>query len=787
MNSEQISYLNSRHVPSDKASPLFKEYLKVKEKHKDKILLYGIGEFYETFFEDAILVSKLLEIVLTTKPAGELGKVPLAGIPKKSAAKFISTILEEGHKVALCDETDVAEGKVKREVIKIFTPGSLIDGEFLNGAVNNWLCAVCKNSQGYHFSYCDVSTGEFRASKGTREEILNEISRLNPSEILTPKEFLKDQDDIFREILKKYHVSEIEDVNFFWSEENSLTTNALLSYLKENLKEAFPRITKIENYAISDFVQIDDSTRLALEINFSMRSKAKFNTLLSHLDKTKTPMGKRLIKLWLNQPLKDISEIKNRQEAVKELVNSGKFEQFSKILEEVCDLSRIATKMNNTSANAKDFYTLKETVKNAINLNKFLEKYGSNLLNSIGDLCAELTDFVHILDKSIEENPPSSIKEGGIIKNGINSELDYYRNIIENSKTVEKQFEKKEKERTGIKSLKICFSKSFGHYIEIKHNEIKLVPSDYIRRQTLSTTERYTTKELKDHENEVYVAMGKSSQIEYKIFCDIREYAKEFMPKIALLAQKIAVIDVLASFAQCAAEYNYCCPKVDERYVLKINEGRHPVVERNINNFITNDTNLEKSDFILLTGPNMGGKSTYIRQNALIVLMAQAGSYVSAKTAQIGIVNKIFVRAGTFDNISRGMSSFMSEMLECAYILKSADDKSLVILDEIGCATSSRDGEALAQSICKYIVENIKCRTLFATHFHRLTELESVYPKIQNYKTDVANIAGKLEFVRKILKGFVKDSYGIEMAAAAGLPPEIIKNARLLIAQADKA
>lgn len=826
--SKEINYVNSFDADINKASPMLKQFLEIKKNGLDVLLLYRMGDFYETFFEDAIILSRDLEITLTSREGGELGRIPMAGIPAKAIDNYLPKLLEKGHKISICEQLEdpsQAKGLVKRDVIKTITAGTLTETNLLPSTSNNYLAAIIKDkkSERYGFAYTDISTGEFRVTQTDFNQLMSELARIKPSEIVAPKvpqkilpfQIVPDEKaDLPDEIVQNYNCSKmgynafdenqaaknlkeilkVSSLEAFGFEEFSLgfqCAGAIVEYLFKTQKENFPKFEKIDTYSLTEFVSIDSSTRRNLELTETSRDKTKYGSLLWAIDRTKTNMGARLLKKWIHQPLKNVNKILERQSAVEELLN-GTSSRISTIgvLERVYDIQRLSTKISNNSATPKDFLALKDTIKLLPQFSEIMKQFNSKQLSVLAQDHTELLEFADIIDKTIAEDAPITIKEGNIIKEGVSGELDNFRHLLTGGRKWLVDYENEQKEKTGIKFLKVGFSKMFGYFIEISNSNLSMVPENYIRRQTLTNGERFITEELKKHETDVLSAESKSTELEYKIFSDLREYSKEFIEPVRKVAEAIANVDVLVSFAVCALENKYTKPEITDSNELYIYEGRHPVLEKILpmGQYVGNDLRLvagipsqTDTQFMILTGPNMAGKSTYMRQNGLIVILAQIGSYVPASQAKIGIVDKIFTRVGAVDDLSLGQSTFMVEMNETAFILNSATDKSLILLDEIGRGTSTYDGVAIAWSVAEYLATQIKSRTIFATHYHELNVMSSMFPQIKNYRVTISENDGDIIFLRKVIEGSASKSYGIQVAKMAGLPQEVIGKAEDLM------
>ena len=832
MKKPEINYINTADIKVEELTPAMQEYLKIKHQNPDKILLYRLGDFYETFFEDAVTMSKVLEITLTGREQGKFGRIPLAGIPVKSVNGYIEKLVQKNYKVVICDQLEdpkFAKGIVKRGVTRIITSGTLTESEMLNQNSNNYICALFKDEKSdlWGFSYADISTGEFKVTQSSYELILAELARIAPTEVIGPS---KKQDiqpfqivpeekiDLPDDIVKIYNCSKIPasvfDEHFAQNnlkavfEANSLEAfgysryklgfrcaGALLAYIWENMKENIPKFEHIEPYELSEYMILDSSTRKNLELTHTSRDKNKYGSLLWAIDKTKTNMGARLLKNWVCQPLKNVNDINVRQNTVSELVERNDERlSIANLLEQVSDIQRLSTKISNNSASPRDFVSLKTSLSVLPELLKITANFEQNPLETIEKYNDEISEYVDIIEKTInDENTPILIKEGNIIKDGVSGELDYLRDLLTGGEKWIENFSEKEKERTGIKSLRVGFNKVFGYFIEVTNTNLDQIPPEYVRKQTLTGAERFITDELKKHEDEVLNAKFRSTELEYKLFCDFREYSKEFVSKIREISDCIARCDVFTCLAGIAIENNYTKPIIDESDDFVVKNGRHPVLEKilPLGEYVSNDLELkgnstDTTQFMILTGPNMAGKSTYMRQNALIAILAQIGSWVPADFAKIGVVDKIFTRVGASDDLTLGQSTFMVEMIETACILNSATDRSFILLDEIGRGTSTYDGVAIAWSVAEYIATKIKARCIFATHYHELNVMTQTYPQIKNFRITISEENGEIEFLRKVVQGGASKSYGIQVAKMAGLPSAVIRRSQDLMTRMQK-
>ena len=832
MSKSEINQIKSWEVNIEELTPVMQQYMQLKRQNPDAVLLYRLGDFYETFFEDAVLMSKELELTLTGRDAGAVyGRIPLAGIPVKSVNNYLERLVAKNIKVAIGEQLEdpkFAKGLVKRGVTRVVTSGTLTESDFLKQNTNNYIAAMFKaeKSDIYGFAYSDISTGEFKVTEAPLNLIMSELARISPAEIVAPalqgeiKPFQivpEEKVNLPENILKLYNCSKIP-ANVF---DTSMTdanlkalfspqaliafgydkykigfraAGALFAYIWESMKENVPKIERIETYELSEYMILDASTRKNLELVETLREKNKYGSLLWALDQTKTNMGARLLRSWICQPLKRVEDILQRQNAVSELVDKS-FTRISliEIFEKIYDIQRLSTRMSNSSANPKDFLSLKTSLDMLPELIEASVELENNPFEKILGYADEIKEFSDLIGRTIKEDAPVIIKEGGIINEGVSGELDYYRDLLTNGEGWLKEFEEREKEATGIKTLKVGYNKVFGYFIEVSNSFRNMAPATYIRKQTLTNGERFITEELKKHEDDVLSAKFKSTELEYKLFTDFREYSKEFVSKIREIADCIATADVFACLAQVAVENNYCKPELDDSGDFVVKNGRHPVLEKilPLGEYVSNDLELKSNStdttqFMILTGPNMAGKSTYMRQNALIALMAQIGSWVPADYLKLGAVDKIFTRVGASDDLTLGQSTFMVEMIETAYILNAATDKSFILLDEIGRGTSTYDGVAIAWSVAEHIATKLKSRCIFATHYHELNVMTKTYPQIKNYRITVTEENGEIEFLRKIVQGGASKSYGIQVAKMAGLPSSVIRRSQDLMVKMQK-
>lgn len=801
-------------------SPMMQHYLETKEKYKDCILFYRLGDFYEMFFDDAINVSRELELTLTGKDCGQEQRAPMCGIPYHAAENYISRLVSNGHKVAICEQLEdpkQAKGIVKRDVIRIVTPGTVTETNLLEEKRNNYIMSIFQKGVFFGIAVCDISTGDFYASEikeeNNFERLLDEISRYAPSEIIA-NEMLYNCSEEISKIKERFdvYISTEEEEKFSEEIENLYNQyeilcdngeklkdleqrlfavsaiNGLIQYIEDTQKTKLEHINKIIIYTITKYMALDINARRNLELTEKLRDKSKKGTLLWVLDKTATSMGGRLLRRWISDPLIDVFEVNNRLDAVKELKEDVMMRgELVSSLKGVYDIERLAGKVSYGSANARDLNSLKASAKKLPEIKKLIENSKSNMLQNLYRDLDELEDIYTLIENAIIEDPPISVTEGGIIKLGYDPEIDELKTAMTDGRTWLAKLEATEKEQTGIKGLKIGYNKVFGYYIEVTKSNLSLVPDRYIRKQTLTGGERYITEELKELESKILGAEEKVVSLEYKLFTQIREQIKSQIQRIQKSAMVISKLDVLVSFATVAEDLNYCMPQVDNSGIIDIKDGRHPVIEKMLpaGSFVANDTYMDKDEnrLSIITGPNMAGKSTYMRQVALITLMAQIGSFVPATSAHIGIVDKIFTRVGASDDLSMGQSTFMVEMMEVANILKEATGNSLVILDEIGRGTSTYDGLSIAWAVAEYIEDKEKCgaKTLFATHYHELTGLEDKLEGVKNYSIAVKEKGEDVIFLRKIVTGGTDESYGVHVARLAGVPKVVTQRANEIL------
>lgn len=805
----------------DNLTPMMKQYMEIKNRHKDSILFFRLGDFYEMFFEDAKVASKELEIALTQRDAGLSEKAPMCGIPHHVAENYISRLVDKGYKVAVCDQIEdpsEAKGIVKRDVVRIVTPGTITDVNLLDDKSNNFLVSIYYDNFGLGITYVDNSTGEMYTTEFLSDEdncyrfIIDELGKTNPSEILCNERFtlnkkymkiiknkinpyintyedVENLDDSMRdEICKLFKVKSLNQIGINEKFYATLSTYKLIEYLYNTQMNALDHINTINYYEPSNYMIMDINTRMNLEINETIRSKEKKGALIGIIDKTHTAMGGRLLKKWLEQPLLDIKLINNRLDVVEYFtLNLMVMDEIRDCLREVYDIERLSSKISGGNCNGRDFLALKNSIKILPELKEILKKTENPQLLKINNKIDDLRDIYNLIEASIDDNAPITLKDGGIIKKGFNQVLDELRESSLRGKEWLGSLEQEEKAKSGIKNLKIGYNRIAGYYIEVTKSNLHLVPDYFIRKQTLTNAERYYTDELKNMESKILGAEEKSLDVEYEVFQDIRSKIKNEIERLQALSKNIAVVDVLSTFAQVANNNDFIKPELNTKGLIEIKEGRHPVVEATIdsNLFIPNDTSLDFKDNMIqiITGPNMAGKSTYMRQVAIITLLSQIGSFVPAKEANIGIVDRIFTRIGASDNLSQGESTFMVEMNEVSNIVKSATSNSLIILDEVGRGTSTYDGLSIAWSLVEYIAGKIKAKTLFATHYHELTQLQDKFKGIVNLTILAEERGDDIIFLRKIVEGSTNRSYGIQVAKLAGINKEIIDRANEVLSQ----
>lgn len=790
-----------------KLTPMMQQYQTVKNAHPDQILFFRLGDFYEMFLDDAILVSKELELTLTKRSTAGDG-IPMCGVPYHAAESYINKLVNKGYKVAICEQIGdpKAKGLTKREVIKIVTPGTVMNESALTSSKNNYIALIYEENHAIYLAGADISTGECFYSiydgPDRCQLLFDELYRLMMPELLLIKPFSYERElknflslrlnnclvNELTEITSQVEDLMLQHFDVHNRPDNKIAHKAiatLLEYLHETVKTDLTHLNKLTYLDSSKSLFIDTYTLRNLEITRNLRDGGKKDTLYDVLDFTKTAMGSRLLRKWLEYPLLSPKKINDRLDAVANLVSDFSLRNnLREQLKEIYDFERLLTRMEVGTANARDMNALKSSLYVLPTIKKSLAKATAKLLANIHQKISTYDDLVVLIDKAIVEDPSFSIREGGFIKDGYNQELDEYRNIAKNSKRLLQQMEEDEKNKTGIKSLKIGYNKVFGYYIEVRHSSTEMVPENYIRKQTLANAERYITPELKEFETKILGAQEKIVQLEYNLFTELRDILKTKISSIQNTAHEIAILDVLVSLAQAGDEYNYIRPKLLDDGTIHIKDGRHPLVERILNRdlFVPNDTHLDnaQNEIMIITGPNMAGKSTYMRQSALLTLMTQVGSFIPAREASISPVDKIFTRIGASDDLVSGQSTFMVEMNEVSHILKYATNKSLVILDEIGRGTSTYDGMSIARAVIEHIRDHIGAKTLFATHYHELTDLEDDV-HVKNYCIAVKEKGSDVTFLRRIIRGSADKSYGIHVAKLAGLPQEVVKRAETIL------
>ena len=805
-----------------KLSPMMAEYVKTKQQYKDCILFYRLGDFYEMFFEDALTVTKELEITLTGKDCGLEERAPMCGVPFHAAETYINRLIEKGYKVAICEQVEdpkKAKGLVKREVIRVVTPGTTLDAASLDESKNNYLMSIVSMEDHFGCAIADISTGDcFLTEVDKPQKLLDEINKFVPAEIICNDAFFMsgvDTDDLKnrlgicvfpldawyfddslckRTLKEHFHVNTLEGLGIQDYDIGVIASGALFLYLQETQKSALSHMAGIRPYAAEKYMLIDSSSRRNLELVETLREKNKRGSLLWVLDKTKTAMGARTLRSYVEQPLIDAQEINRRLEALEELNKSPMLrDEIREYLNPIYDLERLISRISYQSANPRDLIAFASSLEMLPHIRQILKDFKTPLLTELYEDMDPLEDIASLIKSAIVDEPPLAQKDGGIIREGYHEDVDKFRRSRTDGKKWLTELEVREKERTGIKSLKIKYNRVFGYSLEVTNSFKELVPEHYIRKQTLTNAERYITQELKDLEDLILGAEDKLYALEYELFCEVRDKVGAEVVRIQKTAKAVAALDVFASLALVAQRNNYVRPKINESGVLDIKNGRHPVVEQMIEHdmFIANDTYLDnqKKRVSIITGPNMAGKSTYMRQTALIVLMAQIGSFVPADKANIGIVERIFTRVGAADALASGQSTFMIEMTEVANILRNATSRSLLILDEIGRGTSTFDGLAIAWAVIEHISDTKLCgaKTLFATHYHELTELEGKISGVNNYCIAVKEKGDDIVFLRKIVKGGADKSYGIQVAKLAGVPDSVICRAKELVEELSDA
>jgi DNA mismatch repair protein MutS len=808
----------------EKLTPAMKQFHQFKRKYPDCILFFRMGDFYETFYEDAKTCSKALGLTLTSRNKGE-NPIPLAGVPYHAVDGYLKKMLEAGYKVAVCEQVEdprTAKGVVKRDIVRIVTPGTLTDDILLNAKEDNFLCAIglgTKNNSA--ISWVDVSTGHFFVQQVPEEKLLDELLRLSPAECLLPdrrgelfeaetKKLIKDITQLTKasiterpswyfdpyqarqRLLKHFGTATLEGFGIGDGDDALIPpAGAIIEYLNETQKTTLGHIRNLKKIEHRNFLQIDPASLRSLEVLQTIRTESKKGTLLDCLDQTLTGMGGRMLRGWLCMPLCDLGAIELRQDTVEELKNAdSNLADIRKLLANISDTERIAARISTLRVTPRDLVALVGTLRQIPRLRQILQQFEADLLRRLAGQCDSMDELADLLEAAIEPECPSHLRDGGVIKTGFNQELDHLRSISRDGQSWLRNYQKEQAQRTGIANLKIGYNQVFGYYIEVSHSSADKVPADYVRKQTIKNAERYITEELKEYETQVLGAEEKALELEQKIFDDLRRQAAQYIGRLQALADTLAQLDCLGALAYLAKRRNYIRPKITNGGEIIIHDGRHPVLAETLGSeFVPNDIEMGNGDgdILVITGPNMSGKSTYIRQVALLVLMAQTGSFIPAKDAQVGIVDRIFTRVGASDELVRGQSTFMVEMTETANIINNATERSLVILDEVGRGTSTYDGLALAWAITEHIANKIKCRTLFATHYHELTELAELFTNIKNCNVSVREWMDEVVFLYKILPGGTDKSYGIHVAKLAGVPQSILDRSKEILEELESS
>lgn len=808
-------------VDMSRLTPMMQQYWEVKRQHEDCILFYRLGDFYEMFFDDAQLASKELELTLTGRDCGQEERAPMCGVPYHSAEGYIARLIARGYKVAICEQTEdpaQAKGLVRREVIRTVTPGTVMESSMLDEGRNNYICSVFLDSRGAGLCFCDISTGEVSAAQlpgGDVRTVVNELARFDPREALLSDaaysngeiaEFFRARSGCHVErggewrfvyqtscdtMRKQFTLNCFEDEALAATPHMVSAVGALFSYLHETQKNDLSHLNRLEQYTSEQFMTLDQTARRNLELTASLQSGAKKGSLLWVLDRTKTPMGARLIRQWIEKPLLDVTRIIERQNAVAAMTEDALArDALQETLNGIFDMERIIGRIVFGSANCRDLRALYQVCLRLPPLKQRLAAFDARYLKELAQQLDELSDLAELIDSAIAEEPPFSVREGGMIRDGFSPEVDELRGLLGGGTATVAEIERTERERTGIKSLKVGYNKVFGYYIEISKAYIAQAPAEYIRKQTLANCERYITPELKKLEGEILSASDRVIALEFELFSKIRTAIAEQACRVQKSSQSVAAADVLCAFAEVAVKNGYVKPEIDGGDKISIRDGRHPVVEHMLRGdalFVPNDAELDGGEnrVHIITGPNMAGKSTYMRQVALIVIMAQCGSFVPAAGAHIGVCDRVFTRVGASDDLSTGRSTFMVEMSEVADILRDATRHSLLILDEIGRGTSTFDGMAIARAVLEYIAskKHLGAKTLFATHYHELCELEGLVDGVKNYNIVVKKRGDDIVFIKKVVRGGTNDSYGIEVSKLAGLPDTVIRRAKEILKQ----
>lgn len=802
-------------------TPMMKQYFEVKKQYPDTILMFRLGDFYEMFFDDAKTASAELELVLTGRDCGQAERAPMCGIPYHAADSYIARLVSKGYKVAVCEQLEdpaLAKGIVKRNVTRVLTPGTVIESNMLDEGRNNYLGCVCAAGDEIGLCFADVSTGAFHVTsyplKNSAKSVINELGKFSPREVIINSDILKltavtdfiktkldsascellddekfDFDEASKILISHFAVNSVSEVMPAESKAAVCAAGAVMDYLRGVQKNELENIRSIDYYGEGSFMRLDVSARRNLEITETLRTREKKGTLLWVLDKTETSMGKRMLRSWIEQPLMSIGGITKRHNAVKELTESTSLcDDITELLDGCQDIERLITRISYGTANARDLRALSYTLMRMPALKETIAPCRSAMFASISADISDLSELTLLIENAIVEEPPFTVREGGMINAGFNAELDELRDIVTNGKGYLADIQAREQERTGIKKLKIGYNRVFGYYIEVSNSFKELVPDDYIRKQTLVNCERFITQELKELEAKVLGAQERIGKLEFEIFDSVRKKAADKLYEIQKTASAAASLDALCSFARVAVENNYICPEMNAGSEIHIADGRHPVVEKMIDYpFVPNDTVLDADEnrCAIITGPNMAGKSTYMRQVALICLMAQAGSFVPASSARLCVVDGIYTRIGASDDLASGSSTFMVEMSEVADILKNATSSSLIIFDEIGRGTSTYDGMSIARAVLEYAADKRKlgAKTLFATHYHELTDLENKVSGVKNYNISVKKRGDNITFLRRIVPGCADGSYGIEVAKLAGVPNSVVERAKVVLGE----
>lgn len=799
-------------------SPMMKQYFDVKKDYPGVLLFFRLGDFYEMFFDDAKVASEELDLVLTGRDCGQDERAPMCGVPFHSADSYIAKLVSRGYKVAICEQVEdpaTAKGIVKRDVIRIITPGTVIENGILDDGVNNYLCAICRQDNDTGICFADISTGQFHVTAigkdDTEEKIINQLSTYAPKEILVNtgaaafdkvQRFASDRLEVNAEVLEDHCFDfnnatdvilqtmkreEISSLGLGHSKVAVCALGAVISYLKKNRKtDELEAPSEIDYFDDGEYMALDISARRNLELTRSMMTGDKKHSLLWIMDRTKTAMGKRMLRSWIEKPLINVAQITKRQNAVGALVDETMMrDEIRLALAGINDIERLMSRIAYGTANAKELRSLAATIEHLPAIKSAFADTNTAMLRAVNNGIDLLQDVRELIDSAIVDSPPFSVREGGMIRQGFNAEIDELNGIINDGASVLTAIETREKERTGIPKLRVSYNKVFGYFIEVTNSYKDMVPDTYIRKQTLTNCERYITQELKELEGKVIGAKDRVVALEYEVFSSIRQQVAGEVERIQSTAKALATLDALASLAQVAFDNNYCCPQITTDGVIDIKDGRHPVVEALLDGapFVPNDTMLDNGDnkCSIITGPNMAGKSTYMRQTALITLLAQVGSFVPASSARISVVDAIFTRVGASDDLATGQSTFMVEMNEVSTILKNATADSLIILDEIGRGTSTFDGMSIARAVLEYVVKKIGAKTLFATHYHELTAMEGLLKGINNYSIAVKKRGDDITFLRRIVHGGADQSFGIEVAKLAGLPAGVISRAKVIL------